>query len=92
MASGELDETVAVATTSESDPATPKRDDQTSFHGATTARFVGAAVGYGPALALALLALDRVAFGPLRATLCGRCGRRLKNLVRPECPGCGASF
>ncbi len=57
-----------------------------------TAHFVGAAVGFGPALVLALLTFERVAFGPLRATLCGRCGRRLRNLSRPACPACGAEF
>jgi hypothetical protein len=56
------------------------------------AHLVGALAGYGPALVLALLAFDRIAFGPLRATLCGRCGRRLEHLSRPACPACGAVF
>ncbi len=56
------------------------------------AEHIAVAVGYGPALIAALLLFERVGFGPLWATLCGRCGGRLKGLAKPECPHCGAPF
>lgn len=54
-------------------------------------RGVAASVGFAPALALSLAISSRLALG--RApTLCGRCGRELRDLERPECPSCRGGF
>jgi hypothetical protein len=56
--------------------------------------FIAAVIGFAPALALALLLMHRIGFGPLgwRATLCGRCGAKLRGLTEPRCAACGAEF
>jgi hypothetical protein len=56
------------------------------------ARASGAAAGFGPALIASLLLFERIAHGPLRVTLCGNCGRRLRGLTEPACPFCSATF
>jgi hypothetical protein len=57
-------------------------------------QFLGAAIGYGPALIVALLCFHRLAFGRfnLRATLCGNCGSALHQLREPRCPTCLQQF
>jgi hypothetical protein len=61
-------------------------------HGA--GRFVAAAVGYGPAVVVSMLVLQRVSCGRIgwRDSVCGRCGTRMRGLSEPRCAACGGEF
>lgn len=52
---------------------------------------LGAAVAFGPGVVISLLVMQRVGLG-WRATLCGKCGARMKGLDGPRCAACGGEF
>ena len=57
-------------------------------------RVLAAAVGFGPALVLSLLVLQRVGVGRIGwgDSVCGKCGGRILGAREPRCPVCGVEF